>query len=118
MADAKKVKDRPAAAATARAREERDSETITVTNAYRNQPVIFHFLGGSLRLGPLESQDISRTCLTSPELAQLVLAGIVTVSEPDSSAAPRRDGEETGRDTSADTVALGSSPSSPDAREA
>jgi len=62
---------------------------VRVTNLYRNQPVVFHFLGGSVRLGPLESASVSRVCLSSPELGHLQSIGAVSVGEPAAtSAAP------------------------------
>ena len=118
MADAKKVKDRlPATTAPPRARKEEETATITVTNAYRNQPVMFHFLGGSIRLGPLESQDIDRACLASPELAQMVLTGIVTVRDAEPSETPRGDGEITRSDLPAVIAARESAPSSAKSKE-
>ncbi|MEP7305173.1 MAG: hypothetical protein ABJA98_06615 [Acidobacteriota bacterium] len=68
---------------------------IAVTNLYRNQPILFHFMGGSVRLGPLETQEIDRGCLASPELAHLVSTGAVKVSElAASESAPGRKAEE------------------------
>jgi hypothetical protein len=54
---------------------------ITVMNLYRNQPLSFHYLGGSVRLGPLESRKVSRGALSSPELAHLRSIGAVSVED-------------------------------------
>jgi hypothetical protein len=54
---------------------------IAVTNTYRNQPLLFHVPGGSVRLGPLETREISREFLASPELSRLVLTGAVRVRD-------------------------------------
>jgi hypothetical protein len=64
--------------ATAQASE---SASVTVTNTYRNQPLLFHVAGGSIRLGPCETQEMSRDVLSSPELAHLVLTGVVQVRD-------------------------------------
>jgi hypothetical protein len=88
MAATKKGRDpAPGPTAGARADEERATQKVTITNTYRNQPLLFHFLGGSVRLGPLEAQDVDRSLLRSPELAHLVLTGVVTVSGAAASAA-------------------------------
>lgn len=54
---------------------------IAVTNTSRNHPILFHFVGGSLRLGPLETRVIDQRCLASPELSHLVGTGAVKVSD-------------------------------------
>lgn len=54
-------------------------ESVAVTNTYRNQPLLFHVSGGSVRLGPCETREISRDHLASPELAQLISTGVVQV---------------------------------------
>jgi hypothetical protein len=54
---------------------------IAVTNAYRHRPITFSVTGGSVRLGPLETCELERDCLHSPELSQLILDGIVQVRE-------------------------------------
>jgi hypothetical protein len=80
--------------ATADKDEAQLSSKIAVTNTYRNQPLLFHVVGGSVRLGPFERREISRDHLTSPELAHLVLTGAIQVSEldpPDASESPEDD---------------------------
>ena len=54
---------------------------IVVVNMFRTQPVSFQYIGGSVRLGPMESAEIDRRYLASPELAQLVATGAVTVTD-------------------------------------
>ncbi len=52
---------------------------IAVTNMCRDRPVLFHFRGGSARLGPLETQEIDTAALASPELTHLAASGTVHV---------------------------------------
>jgi hypothetical protein len=54
---------------------------VTVTNTYRNQPLLFHVRGGSIRLGPSETREISRELLFSPELSHFVGTGAIEVRE-------------------------------------
>jgi hypothetical protein len=54
---------------------------VTVTNMYRDQPILFHVIGGSVRLGPFESRELDRECLASPEVSLLVQAGVLRVHE-------------------------------------
>ena len=54
------------------------ADRIVVTNVHRNQPVLFHVFGGSVRLGPGESRELDAHCLSSPELTKLVGTGRVT----------------------------------------
>src|SRR5437762_3215429 len=56
-------------------------DKIAVTNMYRNQPLVFHFLGGSVRLGPLETQEVDRECLASPEVAHLITSGALQMRD-------------------------------------
>jgi len=60
---------------------EQAARKITVTNMYRNQPILFHVIGGSVRLGPFETRDLDRDCLASPEVSHLVGAGVLRVRE-------------------------------------
>ena len=39
-----------------------------------------HYCGGSTRLGPLESKELDRSLLVSPELAHLIAAGAVQIA--------------------------------------
>lgn len=70
---------------------------LAVTNTYRNQPILFHVLGGSVRLGPFETRELNRDCLASPELLQLVRTGVVQVREIDAAAPDVAKGEGTAR---------------------
>lgn len=54
---------------------------VVVTNTYRNQPLLFHVIGGSVRLGPFETRELDRDCLASPEVSHLVGAGVLRVRE-------------------------------------
>jgi hypothetical protein len=54
---------------------------VAVTNTYRHRPIAFSVIGGSVRLGPLETCELDRDCLALPELSQLILSGIVQVRE-------------------------------------
>jgi hypothetical protein len=54
---------------------------ITVTNMYRDQPILFHVVGGSVRLGPFETREVDAACLASPEVSDLVRAGVLLVRE-------------------------------------
>jgi hypothetical protein len=56
--------------------------TVALTNLYRHQPILFHFRGGSVRLAPLETQQVERACLESPEVARLLAVGALAVHEP------------------------------------
>ncbi|WP_338699848.1 hypothetical protein V5279_18845 [Bradyrhizobium sp. 26S5] len=58
---------------------------VLVTNLYRNQPILFHALRGSVRLGPFETRELDADVLASPELAFFVRAGLVRVTEADDS---------------------------------
>ena len=64
------------------------SQSIAITNAYRNQPLLFHVIGGSIRLGPFETLEISRDHLGSPELTHLIAKGAVLVREIKTADAP------------------------------
>jgi hypothetical protein len=64
------------------------SSSIAITNTYRNQPLLFHVIGGSVRLGPFETREISRDHLGSPELAHLVASGAVLVREIETADSP------------------------------
>jgi hypothetical protein len=46
----------------------------------RHRPILFHYRGGSARLGPLETLELDSASLASPELAQLAAGGTVRVS--------------------------------------
>jgi len=59
----------------------RSPERIAVTNMCRHRPILFHFRGGTARLGPLETQELDHASLASPELTHLVASGMVRVSE-------------------------------------
>lgn len=63
------------------AEQERDepARKVTVTNIYRDQPILFHMVGGSVRLGPFETRELDAACLASPELSDLVRAGVLRV---------------------------------------
>jgi hypothetical protein len=54
---------------------------IAVTNMHRYQPLLFHVIGGGVRLAPLETRELDRDCLASPELSGLVRVGAVRVVE-------------------------------------
>jgi hypothetical protein len=54
---------------------------IAVTNVHRYQPLLFHVIGGGVRLAPLETREFDRDCLASPELSGLVRLGAVKVVE-------------------------------------
>jgi hypothetical protein len=54
---------------------------IAVTNVHRYQPLLFHVFGGGVRLAPLETRELDRDCLASPELSGLVRMGAVKVVE-------------------------------------
>ena len=54
---------------------------VTVTNMYRDQPILFHVLGGSVRLGPFETRELDSACLASPEVSDLMHAGVLRVQE-------------------------------------
>lgn len=75
-------------AKAARPREESETKReevparVIVTNLFRTQPVSFHYCGGSARLGPLESTELDRSLLASPELAHLIAAGAVQIADP------------------------------------
>jgi hypothetical protein len=60
---------------------EEAAQKIAVTNMYRDQPILFHVIGGSVRLGPLETRELDRDCLASPEVSHLVGAGVLRVRE-------------------------------------
>jgi hypothetical protein len=75
MAKTPKEREQPAAAPSVA----RSPERIAVTNMCRHRPILFHFRGGSARLGPLETQELDQASLASPELAQLVASGMVQV---------------------------------------
>jgi hypothetical protein len=81
MADTTPSAERPAESAP--------PKRIAVTNTSRNQPIVFHFVGGSMRLAPLETGVLDGRCLTSPELSHLVATGVVSLSEPAPAAAGR-----------------------------
>jgi hypothetical protein len=70
-------------AETRSAERQRDqaARKITVTNMYRDQPILFHVIGGSVRLGPFETRELDPACLASPEVSHLVHAGILRVRE-------------------------------------
>lgn len=74
-------------AKAARSREESETKReevaarVIVTNLFRTQPVSFHYCGGSTRLGPLESKELDRSLLVSPELAHLIAAGAVQIAD-------------------------------------
>lgn len=72
-----------------RSSESAGSTKIAVTNTHRTQPILFHFVGGSLRLGPLETGVLDRRCLASPELSHLIGTGAVKLAE---APAPARGG--------------------------
>jgi len=64
------------------------ADKVMVTNAHRNQPILFHVMGGSVRLGPFETRVLDRSCLASPELSELLLTGALRVrpaAEPEAS---------------------------------
>jgi hypothetical protein len=60
---------------------EQAARKIAVTNKYRDQPILFHVIGGSVRLGPFETRELDRECLASPEVSHLVAAGVLCVRE-------------------------------------
>jgi len=60
---------------------EQAARKIAVTNMYRDQPILFHVIGGSVRLGPFETRELDRDCLASPEVSHLVDAGVLRVRE-------------------------------------
>ena len=70
------------------------ARTVAVTNMYRNQSILFHTLGGGVRLAPFETRELTRDCLVSPELSELVRTGVVRVREidADDAAAAKREG--------------------------
>jgi hypothetical protein len=74
------VDERPAEAAEEAAPEAAPAR-IAVTNMCRDRPVIFHFRGGSGRLGPLETQEFEAVARASPELTHLAASGTVRVRE-------------------------------------
>jgi hypothetical protein len=76
MAKTPKDRDQPAEAHPPLSAPER----IAVTNMCRHRPILFHFAGGSARLGPLETLELDHDTLASPELAFLVASGEVQVS--------------------------------------
>ena len=73
---------------------------ITVTNMYRDQPILFHVVGGSVRLGPFETRELDAPCLASPEVSDLVRAGVLRVGENEEQDAERSD-EQTARQSPA-----------------
>lgn len=75
---------------------------VTVTNTYRNRPVLFHARGTAFRLGPTESVEIEEYCLATPELSKLVRRGAVTVQTGKKSA---RSGEADSKDDADDDEA-------------
>ena len=82
MADTTPPAERPAERAA--------PKQIAVTNTSRNQPIVFHFVGGSMRLGPLETGVLDGRCLTSPELSHLIAIGVAQIGEASAGAAERR----------------------------
>jgi hypothetical protein len=48
---------------------------VLLTNTHRNQPILFHFAGGSVRLGPGESVEMAEHCRSSSEVSQLIHSG-------------------------------------------
>jgi hypothetical protein len=81
----------------------RAAPKVLVTNLYRNQPILFHALRGSVRLGPFETRELDSDVLASPELAHFVRAGLVRVTEVD---APKSEAQE-------DDAATRQAPASP-----
>jgi len=73
---------------------------VVVTNTYRNQPILFHVIGGSVRLGPFETRQLDRACLSSPEVSHLVLTGALRVHEPGAAGHESEDGDEAPRQRS------------------
>jgi hypothetical protein len=112
MADPKKAKV-AAGVGSARTAETPPSGKLTVTNTYRNQPVLFHFFGGSMRLGPLETQEVDRDVLASPELGHLVATGVVLVGEPGAGSPPPR-GEGAAETTTGEGERRASKPDRPE----
>src|SRR6266851_2188469 len=80
MANTPKERDQPTAQLAA-APAAVSPDRITVTNMCRNRPILFHFRGGSARLGPLETLELAHASLASPELTHLVASGTVRVSK-------------------------------------
>src|SRR5262245_45754587 len=68
---------------SAERQDEPAARKVAVTNMYRDQPILFHVIGGSVRLGPLETRELDRECLASPEVSHLVGAGVLRVREPE-----------------------------------
>ena len=66
---------------SAEAKREQAARKVAVTNVYRDQPILFHVIGGSVRLGPFETRELDRDCLASPEVSHLVSAGVLRVRE-------------------------------------
>jgi len=80
-------------AETKSAERQRDqaAQKVTVTNMYRDQPILFHVIGGSVRLGPFETRELDPACLGSPEVSHLVQAGILRVHEVEKQDAEMQD---------------------------